>query len=604
MWLKQSTAVTIRIGPFLDRTDGVTEETGLSLAATDVQISKNWGAFANKNSATAPTHDSDGWYTVALNTTDTATLGPLVVKVQDNTTHLPVRESFTVVPANTYDSLIGNSDALSVDVTRISGDTSAANNLESQYDGTGLVGDNYPATQSQVGDIAIAGAAINDICESYTLTTGTQSSGTFTDTQTLDGTYHEHTDSAGAMELYYQFDIGNSGIPTSVKFVGRLNGQNDTLSVFAYDWVGAAWEQIGTLSGTNGGNDSTETYDLLIGHVGTGSNAGKVRIRFYAASGLTTATLRVDQLIVSYAQALTGIANGSTITLNASTVNTNLIGRGWFLDLNGQEISGSYIYQSISVTGVGTATNGSPYIIQECQLGNVTLDCYGYLEKVALGGTFTGASTSGVSNDVLTFKGCFSSVAGSGAPSIDFSGVTKTTSLNVREWNGGGTWTFTADCTVSIEVNRGGTHTITTGGGDVEFRGTPKALVVTTSGSSTTNIVLWSGAPITINGTGGTVTVKGLHCGITDNSTGTTITDSGKNVSTLSDHTLADLFTYTVEGSETFEEQLRLMRAEAAGKLAVSGTTVTIRDAADSKDRITATVDANGQRTSVTTDGS
>ena len=64
------------------------------------------------------------------------------------------------------------------------------------------------------------------------------------------------------------------------------------------------------------------------------------------------------------------------------------------------------------------------------------------------------------------------------------------------------------------------------------------------------------------------------------------------------------IFAHIVENGETFEEQLRLVRAEAAGKLSVSGTTVTIRDAADGKDRITATVDANGQRTSVSTDGS
>ncbi len=59
----------------------------------------------------------------------------------------------------------------------------------------------------------------------------------------------------------------------------------------------------------------------------------------------------------------------------------------------------------------------------------------------------------------------------------------------------------------------------------------------------------------------------------------------------------------TVEGLETYDQAFRLMRAEAAGKVVVSGTTVTIRDNADSKDRITATVDENGQRTSVTTDG-
>lgn len=59
-----------------------------------------------------------------------------------------------------------------------------------------------------------------------------------------------------------------------------------------------------------------------------------------------------------------------------------------------------------------------------------------------------------------------------------------------------------------------------------------------------------------------------------------------------------------VEGSETYQESMRLMRAEAAGKVAVVGTTVTFRDAADSKDRITATVDATGQRTAITTDAS
>lgn len=119
--LKQSTAVTVRIGPFRDRTDGVTEETGLSLAATDVQVSKAWAAFANKNSATAPTHDSDGWYTCALDTTDTGTLGPLVIKVQDPDTFLPVRAEFIVLPANVYDSLISGSDNLQVDTTQIEG---------------------------------------------------------------------------------------------------------------------------------------------------------------------------------------------------------------------------------------------------------------------------------------------------------------------------------------------------------------------------------------------------------------------------------------------------------------------------------------------------
>jgi hypothetical protein len=62
------------------------------------------------------------------------------------------------------------------------------------------------------------------------------------------------------------------------------------------------------------------------------------------------------------------------------------------------------------------------------------------------------------------------------------------------------------------------------------------------------------------------------------------------------------LFAKVIENGETFEQQLKLIRAEAAGKVAVSGNTVSFRDAADSKDRIVATVDEQGQRTAITTD--
>ena len=59
----------------------------------------------------------------------------------------------------------------------------------------------------------------------------------------------------------------------------------------------------------------------------------------------------------------------------------------------------------------------------------------------------------------------------------------------------------------------------------------------------------------------------------------------------------------TVEGSETLVQAVRLVRAALVGKLSgAATTTVTIRDAADAKNRITATVTADGNRTDVTTD--
>lgn len=240
-----------------------------------------------------------------------------------------VRMGMTALPNANADAagglVISDAGGLDIDNRLISATATAA--LEDQYDGTGLTGDTYPATQAQIGNIAIAGAAINTVAESYTLTTGTQSSGTLSDTNTLDGTTHEHTDTAGAMELYYQFDLGADGVPTSTKFVGRLNGANDSLGVFAYNWAGTSWDQIGTLSGTNGATNETNTYDLLTAHVGTVSNAGLVRIRYYAASGLTTATLRVDQILVSYvdpsAAAIRAEIDANSTQLAAILADTN-----------------------------------------------------------------------------------------------------------------------------------------------------------------------------------------------------------------------------------------------------------------------------------------
>lgn len=59
-----------------------------------------------------------------------------------------------------------------------------------------------------------------------------------------------------------------------------------------------------------------------------------------------------------------------------------------------------------------------------------------------------------------------------------------------------------------------------------------------------------------------------------------------------------------IEGTLTFRQALRLFVSSLAGKSAGGGTaSITFRDIADAKPRITATVDANGNRTAVTLDG-
>lgn len=116
-YLKQSTAATIVLGPFIDDTDGKTAETGLTIAQADVRLSKAGGAFAQKGDASSATHMEFGYYSVPLSTADTGTLGPLKVCVSEAGA-LPVFADYTVLAANVYDSLIGGGDLLSVDVSQ------------------------------------------------------------------------------------------------------------------------------------------------------------------------------------------------------------------------------------------------------------------------------------------------------------------------------------------------------------------------------------------------------------------------------------------------------------------------------------------------------
>jgi hypothetical protein len=104
-FLKQSTAVDIAIGPFIDDTDGKTAETALTISQADIRLKKNAGAWAQKTQASTATHEENGWYEASLDTTDTNTLGILKVAVHESGA-LPVFATFMVVPANVYESLI------------------------------------------------------------------------------------------------------------------------------------------------------------------------------------------------------------------------------------------------------------------------------------------------------------------------------------------------------------------------------------------------------------------------------------------------------------------------------------------------------------------
>ncbi len=81
-FLNFDTVETVKIGPFLDETDGITPMVGLTINQADVRLTKNGGNYAQKNDANACTHDEEGEYNCQLNATDKNTKGRMRLMVK------------------------------------------------------------------------------------------------------------------------------------------------------------------------------------------------------------------------------------------------------------------------------------------------------------------------------------------------------------------------------------------------------------------------------------------------------------------------------------------------------------------------------------------
>jgi hypothetical protein len=129
--IKQSTQINVKIGPVVNST-GVTPVTNLTITGADeAEILKNdtTGTVAIGSTLTAITN-CDGWYYMTLTTTDTNTLGPMTVVIQDDSACLPVYRDFMVVTSDYYDAKYSTTGKIPCNVVQISGDSVAADNLE------------------------------------------------------------------------------------------------------------------------------------------------------------------------------------------------------------------------------------------------------------------------------------------------------------------------------------------------------------------------------------------------------------------------------------------------------------------------------------------
>lgn len=166
-YVPQSKAITVKIGPFVDSTDGVTAETALTVSGTDVRLSKNGGNFAARNDTSNCPHDEIGYYDCSLNGTDTNTIGRLLLAVNESGA-APVWHEFMVVHSDAYGLMMSGTDIANfsnLDTTVSSrASSSEINNVVSSGDANWATADvSSLALQATLETVSGDIAALNDV---------------------------------------------------------------------------------------------------------------------------------------------------------------------------------------------------------------------------------------------------------------------------------------------------------------------------------------------------------------------------------------------------------------------------------------------------------
>lgn len=126
LYVKADTQTKIPVGPFVDATDDVTPETGVTLGAADAaELIKHDGSAVTDisgNTFTAIT-GADGMYNLTLTAAQLDTEGRMTIYIADTSVCKPVKQEIMVVNANVFDSLFAaaGTDYLQSDAVQANG---------------------------------------------------------------------------------------------------------------------------------------------------------------------------------------------------------------------------------------------------------------------------------------------------------------------------------------------------------------------------------------------------------------------------------------------------------------------------------------------------
>lgn len=217
-----------------------------------------------------------------------------------------------------------------VNVTQISGDGVAADNLESQYDGSGLLGDPYPLRQDQGAGIA-GGLATRITMASVTVIQGSEQDIANMATSD-DNRWTGDDDGSGAEFIFRCTPTNTKDIPIDLHFEGYYDeptGATNGATLQVYNFNTASWNTTQVFNKAS--IDEIHDIPLSHGHKAPGSGTletvaytiGDVLIKFKQDTNETgNAVLLIDYMTVGFV--------GSLIT--AAAIRTELETNGGKLD--------------------------------------------------------------------------------------------------------------------------------------------------------------------------------------------------------------------------------------------------------------------------------
>ena len=137
-YLRTNTATRITVGPFLDKTDGITPEVALTVTSEKLTLMVDTAgvptlildvaptASGGANDMVHVTNDDAGFYDLELAAADVNYLGRAMLSLNAVATHCPVFHEFMILPAVIYDAMVLGTDLFDVSATQLAGQTITA----------------------------------------------------------------------------------------------------------------------------------------------------------------------------------------------------------------------------------------------------------------------------------------------------------------------------------------------------------------------------------------------------------------------------------------------------------------------------------------------